>query len=464
MKKIITLSLLLSLLFLTAFKISASESNNYSYADDIKVYYQGNLMQFDTPPVIVEGRTLVPMRKTFESFGATVDWIDTTKTVNASYFGVDLSLSIDNYLCFVNANFIELEVPPLLISGYTYVPLRVVSETMFHDILWDEANRTISITPNNKCGILFYDDGITIKYAGGLINGEKNGYGTTYKIDGQRESVGYYTDSVLNGSGILFTDNFSYVGNFTNGDINGEGSIYNLKNNQSIDGVFNYNVFDYSNVELYDNGQLIYRGGFSPDWKRNGNGMMYGDDELVYVGNFINDVFDGPFDIYYSNGDYCTSEIYIMGTDIKNYKTNLYYECIGLLNDWATKQYEYLNELIYSDPYTSDMAKEIYKQYGINIDEDGNVVNSEDDSFSQANANRWNAYYISQANEAILNAHNAKINACQANITSFVNNMTNILNDELQILSDIEYYNKVKSNNALTIEKLKKELTQNSEF
>ncbi len=40
----------------------------------VKVYINDKLIDFDQDPVIIDGSTLVPLRKIFEELGATVDW------------------------------------------------------------------------------------------------------------------------------------------------------------------------------------------------------------------------------------------------------------------------------------------------------------------------------------------------------------------------------------------------------
>ena len=39
----------------------------------------------DAPPIIQNGRTLVPLRFIMETFGATVDWEGETKTITITY-------------------------------------------------------------------------------------------------------------------------------------------------------------------------------------------------------------------------------------------------------------------------------------------------------------------------------------------------------------------------------------------
>ena len=52
-----------------------------SFAADVSVKLDGETLAFEQPPVIIEGRTLVPLRAIFEALGASVEWDDATKTV-----------------------------------------------------------------------------------------------------------------------------------------------------------------------------------------------------------------------------------------------------------------------------------------------------------------------------------------------------------------------------------------------
>ena len=53
------------------------------YGNNISVVLNGNEISFEQPPYIENGATRVPMRKIFESLGATVDYDADTKTITA---------------------------------------------------------------------------------------------------------------------------------------------------------------------------------------------------------------------------------------------------------------------------------------------------------------------------------------------------------------------------------------------
>lgn len=117
-------------------------------ADGIKVTVNNEVIDFsaDQPPVIQNGRTLVPFRTVFEKLGSEVSWDDSTKTCKASYGGVDVSMQIDSTVVAVGDKTVVSDVPAQIINGRTMVPLRVFSESIGANVSWNNETKTVSIT------------------------------------------------------------------------------------------------------------------------------------------------------------------------------------------------------------------------------------------------------------------------------------------------------------------------------
>ncbi len=141
-----------------AWAARAQEALDSGSAETATVIINGKTMEFDMDPIILDGRTLVPMRAIFEELGAQVEWIDESQIILAtkSYKLVSLKIgkpgiSIADVSVDLNTQK-ELEVPPFLLplpdgSGdRTLVPLRAVSEALDAVVLWDEATSTVTIT------------------------------------------------------------------------------------------------------------------------------------------------------------------------------------------------------------------------------------------------------------------------------------------------------------------------------
>jgi hypothetical protein len=119
-----------------------------SASDNIKVIIDDTPIVFDSPPQIVDGRTLVPLRAIFEALGATIVWNDNTKTVTSNINGVDIDLAIGNKIASKSGNKITLDVPPQIINGRTFVPVRFIGEASGAEVNWDNATKTVLITTN----------------------------------------------------------------------------------------------------------------------------------------------------------------------------------------------------------------------------------------------------------------------------------------------------------------------------
>jgi hypothetical protein len=114
-------------------------------ADDVKVILDGTELAFDVPPQIINGRTMVPMRKIFELLGAVVEWDEATKTVTATKNETVIIMQIGNATISVSGEDITLDVPPQIVNSRTLVPLRAVAEGLEANVSWDIATRSAII-------------------------------------------------------------------------------------------------------------------------------------------------------------------------------------------------------------------------------------------------------------------------------------------------------------------------------
>ena len=125
------------------------------YADNISVTLNGVTLDFDVQPQIISDRTFVPMRKIFESLGATVSWDDETKTVTGRRNDSVVNLSIGSNILIKNGNPKMLDVAPTIIDSRTLVPVRAIAESFDCEVEWIAESQTVKITAkgnqnNNK--------------------------------------------------------------------------------------------------------------------------------------------------------------------------------------------------------------------------------------------------------------------------------------------------------------------------
>jgi len=117
----------------------------YCKENPVSLSVDGNLISTDVPPVIVNSRTLIPARAVFESIGADVHWNKYEEKVEISMGDSEVVLSINSSEATVNGNAISLDVPALIIENRTVIPVRYVAESLDFDVNWEHTSRTVEI-------------------------------------------------------------------------------------------------------------------------------------------------------------------------------------------------------------------------------------------------------------------------------------------------------------------------------
>ena len=112
----------------------------------IDLVIDGEKLELDVPPQLVEQRTLVPLRAIFEKLGATVEWDQATQTATATKGTDVVQITIDSTTAYVNGQAQTLDVPAMAIDGRTLVPVRFVSESLQADVQWIQETQTVQIT------------------------------------------------------------------------------------------------------------------------------------------------------------------------------------------------------------------------------------------------------------------------------------------------------------------------------
>jgi len=105
----------------------------------------------DSPPVIKNNRTLLPIRVIIEALGGSVSWDGTEKKVTITLKETTIQLWIGKPTAKVNGTDSPIDatnpkVVPEIINGRTMLPLRFVTENLGCDVQWDGTTKTVTIT------------------------------------------------------------------------------------------------------------------------------------------------------------------------------------------------------------------------------------------------------------------------------------------------------------------------------
>lgn len=114
--------------------------------DSTTMIVNGSSRTIPAPPVIREGRTLVPVRVVSEAMSASVYWLEKTKQIRIVEGGNEILLTIGSKEMKVGGVAKTMDVEPMIIGGSTYVPLRFISENLGAEIAWNNDTREITLT------------------------------------------------------------------------------------------------------------------------------------------------------------------------------------------------------------------------------------------------------------------------------------------------------------------------------
>lgn len=110
----------------------------------VKVFLRGRALAFDVPPRIEHGRVLVPIRALAEGLGAVVSYQEGVIIINKP--GITVVLRIGSPEAQVNGEVKTLDVPALLVNGRTLVPLRFVSENLQANVKYYDESNLVAVT------------------------------------------------------------------------------------------------------------------------------------------------------------------------------------------------------------------------------------------------------------------------------------------------------------------------------
>lgn len=124
----------------------------------IKVFVNGERTVFDSPPIIENGRTMMPLRAIVEAMGVEVKWNGKLQEIILDKNGEDGLIQIILHIGSSNAtvqrngetSLLALDAPPFIQDDRTLLPLRFLSESMGLKVQWEENTRTVYITSGNE--------------------------------------------------------------------------------------------------------------------------------------------------------------------------------------------------------------------------------------------------------------------------------------------------------------------------
>ncbi|MED1784737.1 stalk domain-containing protein [Brevibacillus fortis] len=104
----------------------------------ISVVVDGKGVQSDVSPIHRNGRMLVPIRVVAEATGSEVSYDAATQKVLLNKKGKHITLTIGSQTAYVDGKRLKMDVSPIIVNKRTLVPIRFISEAFGYQVQWDE--------------------------------------------------------------------------------------------------------------------------------------------------------------------------------------------------------------------------------------------------------------------------------------------------------------------------------------
>ncbi|MDF9413624.1 AMIN domain-containing protein [Brevibacillus laterosporus] len=123
----------------------AIDAAGQSTQGNIQLRIEGRSVNAEVPPLISNGRTLVPVRVIAEGLGAKIDWNQQERKAKITKDNREVILQLSSKKAYINGKAQTLEATPELINNRMLLPLRFVGEALGATVGWDNDSRTVIV-------------------------------------------------------------------------------------------------------------------------------------------------------------------------------------------------------------------------------------------------------------------------------------------------------------------------------
>lgn len=99
----------------------------------------------EAPLILINGRVMVPLRFIAETLSAQVEWDGTEKKITVTSLNNEIKLWLGKSFALINGKQFSLESPPVLIEGRVLIPVRFIAEALGATVNWKPQNSEVEI-------------------------------------------------------------------------------------------------------------------------------------------------------------------------------------------------------------------------------------------------------------------------------------------------------------------------------
>ncbi|WP_027719241.1 copper amine oxidase N-terminal domain-containing protein [Desulfovirgula thermocuniculi] len=124
------------------------ERHRVGMPEKVSVFVEGQPVKFDVEPAIIDGRTMIPLRRVANALGVPDDrvkWDPATQTVTVENNGTAVTLKVGDRTAILGNRAVTLDVPPQVVNGRTLVPLRFLGEAFGKQVEWYPEGNIVAV-------------------------------------------------------------------------------------------------------------------------------------------------------------------------------------------------------------------------------------------------------------------------------------------------------------------------------
>lgn len=108
--------------------------------DSVKVLHNHEYKNMeDAAPTVINNTMMIPLRFVSENMGYECEWNEQDRSVTVVKNGMSVVFKIDSAAFSVNGEVKKLEQAPVIMNSRTMLPIRALSESFGNDVIWNDS-------------------------------------------------------------------------------------------------------------------------------------------------------------------------------------------------------------------------------------------------------------------------------------------------------------------------------------
>lgn len=182
MKKFLKINILIAIIIVISISTTV-------FAENITLVVNGETIQTDVSPYIINGRTMIPIRFVTEGLGGKVSYSEsgeafpiksitiTSPEIDGKFDPLGLTLFINKPVALISEGAYRADVAPIIKNNRTMVQLRFIADYFGCTTKWDAKTRTVYINSGSdfeKFYEVYYDEKASSMLNNHLLYNKKN--------------------------------------------------------------------------------------------------------------------------------------------------------------------------------------------------------------------------------------------------------------------------------------------------